>query len=116
EALTTGQPTKLLFGEYTVLEKIGEGGMGVVYKTQHRRLKRLTALKVLHPSVTKSEDAVKRFHREFEAAARLTHTNIVAAVDANVQDNVHYLVMEYVEGIDLFRLVKERGRVPANRA
>src|SRR5262245_11935984 len=116
EALTTGQPAKLVFGEYTVIEKLGEGGMGVVYKTQHRRLRRLNALKVLHPSVTKSEDALKRFQREFEAAARLTHPNIVAAIDANVQDNVHYLVMEYVEGIDLFRLVKERGRVPVSRA
>lgn len=116
EALTSGQPPKLVFGEYTVLEKIGEGGMGAVYKTQHRRLKRLTALKVLHASVTKSDDAVKRFQREFEAAARLTHPNIVAAIDANVQDNIHYLVMEYVDGIDLFRLVKERGPVSAERA
>jgi serine/threonine-protein kinase len=109
QALAADQPPKLVFGEYLVLEKIGEGGMGVVYRAQHRRLKRVVAIKVLHPSITKSEDAVRRFRREVEASARLSHPNIVAAVDANQDDGVHYLVMDYVEGTDLFHLVKEKG-------
>ena len=79
--LAQGQVKGLVFGEYTVLDKIGEGGMGLVFKAQHRHLKRLVALKVLHPAVTQTEEAVKRFHREVEAMARLNHPNIVAAFD-----------------------------------
>jgi serine/threonine protein kinase len=114
--LSQGQAGGLVFGEYTVLEKLGEGGMGVVYKAQHRRLKRIVAVKVLNPALTKDEHLLKRFHREVEAAARLNHANIVAAVDANEQDGVHYLVMEFVDGPDLARLVKERGPLPVPRA
>ena len=69
--LAQGQPKGLIFGEYTVVDKLGEGGMGVVLLAQHRYLKRPVAIKVLHPSVTQSEEAVKRFHREVEAMARL---------------------------------------------
>jgi serine/threonine-protein kinase len=116
QALAAEPPAKILFGEYTALEKIGEGGMGVVYKASHRRLKRTVAIKVLHPNITKSEDAVRRFRREVEASARLAHPNIVAAYDANQEDGVHYLVMEYVEGIDLFHLVKNAGPLPVEKA
>src|SRR5205823_9542939 len=59
---------------------------------------------------------VKRFHREVEAAARLSHVNIVAAFDANEQDGAHYLVMEFVDGPDLARLIKENGPLPVRRA
>jgi serine/threonine-protein kinase len=120
QAIAADQPTKLVFGEYTVLEKVGEGGMGVVYKAQHRRLKRTVALKVLHPNITKNEDAVRRFHREVEASARLSHANIVSAYDANQDaagaDGIHYLVMEFVEGTDLFHLVREHGTLSADVA
>lgn len=114
--LSQGQAGGLVFGEYTIVDKLGEGGMGVVYKAQHRRLKRTVALKVLNPALTKDEHLVKRFHREVEAAARLSHANIVAAYDANEQDGVHYLVMEFVDGPDLARLVKERGPLPVPKA
>jgi hypothetical protein len=116
EALSADPPAKLLFGEYTVLEKIGEGGMGVVYKAQQRRLKRVVALKALHPHTTKSEEAVRRFKREVEVSSRLSHPNIVTAYDYNQEDGVHYLVMDYVDGIDLFRLVKAHGPQPTDRA
>lgn len=114
--LAQGQAKGLVFGEYTVVDKLGEGGMGVVLQAQHRYLKRTVALKVLHPSVTQSEEAVKRFHREVEAMARLSHPNVVAAYDANQQDGIYYFVMELVEGIDLARLVKEQGLLPVDRA
>ena len=114
--LSQGQAGGLVFGEYTILDKLGEGGMGVVYRAQHRRLKRTVALKVLNPALTKDEHLVKRFHREVEAAARLNHAHIVAAYDANEQDGVHYLVMEFVDGPDLARLVKERGPLPVPKA
>jgi tRNA A-37 threonylcarbamoyl transferase component Bud32 len=116
EALAAEPVGKINFGEHTAQEKVGEGGMGVVYKAQHRRLKRTVAIKVLHPNITKSEDAVRRFRREVEASARLSHPNIVAAYDANQEDGVHYLVMEYVQGIDLFHLVKNVGPLSAERA
>jgi serine/threonine protein kinase len=114
--LVQGQANSIVFGEYTVLEKIGEGGMGIVCKAQHRRLKRLAAVKVLHPAVTKSEDAVRRFRREAEAMTRLSHPNIVAAYDANEQDGSLYVVMELVQGTDLNRLVREKGPLPVRSA
>jgi serine/threonine protein kinase len=114
--LSAGQASGLVFGEYTVLDRLGEGGMGTVYKAQHRRLKRIVALKVLSATLTKDDDQVKRFHREVEAAARLNHAHIVAAYDANEQDGVHYLVMEFVDGCDLARLIKGQGPLQVNRA
>lgn len=114
--LTQGQSKGLVFGEYTVLDKIGEGGMGLVFKAQHRNLKRIVALKVLHPAVTQTEEAVKRFHREVEAMARLHHPNIVAAFDAGNQDGTYYLVLEYVDGIDFARLVKDQGLLTVPKA
>lgn len=99
----------LVVGNYVVLDKLGKGGMGAVYKAQHKRMKRLVALKTLPSSATKSPDAVKRFQREAEAAAKLSHPNIVTAYDADEARGVHFLVMEYVEGQDLYAFVKERG-------
>ena len=83
--------------------------MGVVFKAQHRRMKRLVAVKMIATRAIGSPDAVKRFYREVEAAAKLKHPNIVAAHDAGEHDGIHYLVMEYVEGKDLAAIVKERG-------
>jgi serine/threonine-protein kinase len=99
----------LVVGNYTVLDKLGKGGMGAVYKAQHKRMKRIVALKMLPSSATKSSDSVKRFQQEVEAAARLTHPNIVTAHDADEAKGVHFLVMEYVEGQDLYALVKGTG-------
>ena len=116
EVLAQGQTKGLVFGEYTVIDKIGEGGMGLVCKAQHRHLKRIVALKVLHPAVTQTEESVKRFHREVEAMARLNHPNIVAAFDAGSQDGNYYLVLEYVDGIDFGRLVKDQGLLTVPKA
>lgn len=102
----------LVFGEYTVLEKIGAGGMGQVYKAEHRRMKRIVALKVLPRESIKSPDAVKRFQREVQAAARLEQPKIVTAHDAGESDGVHFLVMQFVDGEDLSCLSKQKGRLP----
>ncbi len=109
EAVCQGQAKGLVFGEYVVLDKLGEGGMGVVLKARHRRMKRLVAVKMIAKKGLGSPDAVKRFHREVEVAAKLNHSNIVQAHDASEHEGVHYLVMEYVEGKDLAAIVKERG-------
>jgi tRNA A-37 threonylcarbamoyl transferase component Bud32 len=114
--LAQGQNKGLIFGDYKVLDKVGEGGMGLVFKAQHRVLKRIVALKVLHPAVTQSEEAVRRFHREVEAVARLSHPNIITAYDASIQDGTYYLAMEYVDGVDLGRLVKEQGTLSYEKA
>jgi WD40 repeat protein/serine/threonine protein kinase len=116
EEICRGETRNLVFGEYTVLERIGAGGMGQVLKARHRRMKRTVALKVLAPQFVDSADAVKRFHHEVEAAARLIHPNIVTAFDAGEHSGMHYLVMEYVEGQDLGNIVKEQGLLPVEQA
>ena len=116
ECICRGETSGLVFDEYIILDKIGQGGMGVVLKAQHRRMERIVAVKKLPTAALESEDAVKRFYREVKAAARLTHPNIVAAYDAREHEGVHYLVMEYVEGRDLAETLKERGPLPVEEA
>ncbi|HUT94002.1 MAG TPA: SUMF1/EgtB/PvdO family nonheme iron enzyme [Thermoguttaceae bacterium] len=116
QCIYQGKTKGLVFDEYTVLDKIGQGGMGIVLKAQHRRMKRLVAVKMLPAAALKNKEAVSRFYREVEAAARLTHPNIVTAYDAREHAGTHYLVMEYVEGKDLAELVAERGPLPVGQA
>jgi len=106
----------LVLGDYVVLAEIGAGGMGQVYKAQHRRMNRVVALKVMSPAAMKDEAAVKRFQREVRAAARLDHPNIVTAYDSGEAGNVKYLVMQFVDGGDLSSLVKQAGPLPIARA
>jgi serine/threonine protein kinase len=98
-----------VLGEYVVLDKIGEGGMGQVLKARHRTMERIVALKILPSKSVDSPEAIKRFRREVQAAARLTHPNIVMAYDAGEHAGIHFLAMEYVEGKDLASVVKDRG-------
>jgi len=106
----------LVLGNYVVLDKLGEGGMGQVFKAEHRRMDRTVALKILPAAAMKSPDAVERFQQEVKAAARLSHPNIVRAYDADEDAGIHFLVMEYVEGTDLASLVESGGRLPVERA
>ncbi len=94
---------------YRIRRLLGQGGMGSVYEAEHRLMRRSVALKVINRAFTASVTAVKRFRREVRAAARLSHPNIVAAYDADQVEGTHFLVMEYVEGVNLARLVRERG-------
>jgi serine/threonine protein kinase len=100
-AIYQGKHKGLVFGQYAVLDQIGAGAMGQVYKAQHRRMKRVVALKVLPTTALRSKDSVERFHREVHAAGKLLHPNIVAAYDADESDGVPFLVLEYVDGVDL---------------
>lgn len=108
-AVFDGRLKDLQIGNYDVLDRLGSGGMGTVYKARHRRMKRTVAIKVLASSLTGNKSFVQRFQREVETAARLAHPNIVTAHDADMCDAGHYLVMEYVDGTDLDRLVRTRG-------
>jgi serine/threonine protein kinase len=116
EAVYHGAARALFYGEYVVVDRLGGGGMGRVYKARHRRMKRLVALKMLPASALKAPDAIERFGREVEAAAQLIHPNIVTAYDAGEAHGVRFLVMEYVDGCDLAAVVKSRGPLPLDAA
>jgi serine/threonine protein kinase len=107
-----GKGPQLLLGPYVVLDRLGAGGMGEVFKVRHRGLQRVAALKVIGKQHAGSAGALERFRREAEAAAQLSHPNIVAVHDAGEQDDLLYLAMELIHGIDLGRLVLESGPLP----
>ena len=116
EEVYRGKGKSLTLGNYVLLEKIGAGGMGQVFKARHRRMDRIVAVKLLHAAMTKDQDAIARFEREVKAAAKISHPNIVAAFDADQAGGVHFLVMELVEGSDLSAFVKKNGPLPVDKA
>ncbi|MGO8751083.1 MAG: bifunctional serine/threonine-protein kinase/formylglycine-generating enzyme family protein [Thermoguttaceae bacterium] len=116
QAVYQGKTKGLVFGDYRVLDKLGQGGMGLVFKAEHRRMKRVVAVKMMAGTALKSPDAVKRFYREVEAAAKLEHPNIVTAHDAREHEGVHYLVMQFVDGKDLGAIVREKGPLLVSQA
>jgi hypothetical protein len=101
-----------LLGQYQMLEKVGQGGMGTVCKALHTLLRRVVALKVLPADRARSAEVVARFLREMQAAGRLHHPNIVQALDAREVNGVHFLVMEFVEGVNLAKVSKRLGPLP----
>lgn len=101
DAVLEGRVSDLRMGNYEILDRLGSGGMGTVYKARHRRMKRLVALKVLSSNVAKSPTFASRFQREVETIAKLTHPNIVMAFDADEGEAGPFLVMEFVNGRDL---------------
>jgi len=111
-----GKADQLVLGNYVLLDKIGEGGFGSVFKARHRRMQRVVALKVLLPELMRDGHALERFQREVQAAAKLSHPNIVTAYDADEARGMHFLAMEFVDGPDLGRLVKKEGALPPERA
>jgi serine/threonine-protein kinase len=107
---------QLVIGNYQVLDRLGVGGMGTVYKARHRRMKRVVAIKVLARGAKLTEEFVQRFQREVEAVARLSHPNIVTAYDADEAEVGHFLVMEFVNGRDLATEVQKHGPLPIRGA
>jgi hypothetical protein len=102
-------------GQYTLVEKIGEGGMGVVYRARHALLQRPTAIKLLLPERTNEVD-LARFEREVQLTSQLTHPNTIAIYDfGRTPDKVFYYAMEYIDGISLEQLVDEDGPQPPAR-
>jgi serine/threonine protein kinase len=116
EEVSKGKGKSLVLGNYVLMEKIGAGGMGQVFKARHRRMDRFVAVKLLPTAMTKDKAAIARFEREVKAAAKLRHPNIVAADDADCANGVHFLVMEMVEGQDLSALVKKNGPLSIEKA
>ncbi len=101
---------------YKVVELVGAGGMGAVYRAEHQVMQRTVALKVINPHLLNRAGVVERFRREVTAAAALAHPNIVTAYDAEQVGDTHFLVMEYVPGVTLDRLVHDQGPLPIRQA
>jgi serine/threonine-protein kinase len=109
ERLLVGLTSGFLLGQYRILEQIGRGGMGRVYRAEHRTMKRIVALKVLASKLLNTERAIELFLHEVRAVSQLVHPNIVTAFDANEIKGRYYLVMEYVDGPNLDQLVRKQG-------
>ncbi|MDJ0973178.1 MAG: serine/threonine-protein kinase [Planctomycetota bacterium] len=109
ETLLDPKQQPLRLGNYLLVDRVGAGGMGQVYKAVHERMKRVVAIKVLPPLAAMDEGLVARFRREVQVAAKLSHPNIVTAYDADESDGRHYLVMELVDGRDLGAIIEARG-------
>lgn len=106
---------RLLGNRYEIMEKIGGGGMALVYKARCQLLNRFVAVKILRPEFTSDEDFISKFKRESQAAASLSHPNIVNIYDVGNEDNdVYYIVMEYVKGRTLKQVIKEKGALEAD--
>lgn len=107
---------RLLGNRFEILEQLGGGGMAIVYKGRDTMLNRLVTIKVLRPEYTTDDNFVMRFRREARAVARLSHPNIVNIHDVGQENDVHYLVMEYIDGNDLKSMIKEQGPLAVERA
>jgi serine/threonine-protein kinase len=116
EMLLAGRTNGFVLGQYRILEQIGQGGMGRVFKAMHQTMNRTVALKVLGPQILESERGQQMFRREMQAAARLGHPNIVTAYDANRVGDRYYLVMEFVDGPNLEELIRDNGPLPIGLA
>ncbi len=99
---------QILGNRYELIEKIGGGGMALVYKAKCNLLNRFVAVKILRPEFTNDEEFVKRFRIEAQSAASLSHPNIVSIYDVGRENNIHYIVMEYIDGVTLKEYIKTR--------
>jgi formylglycine-generating enzyme required for sulfatase activity/tRNA A-37 threonylcarbamoyl transferase component Bud32 len=113
---TAQLPAGTILGDYIIECPLGEGGMGQVYKALHQRMNRTVAVKIVAPRAIRSPEALARFRREIEVVARLAHPNVATAYDAREHEGTHYLVLEYVSGRDLAKLVKRDGPLDPRRA
>ena len=106
--------SRLLAGRYELLEKIGEGGMAVVFKAKDRTLSRFVAIKILRPEYTQDESFIESFLRESQLVAGIVDPNIVQVYDVGQEGNIHYIVMELVEGETLSEIITREGKLDAH--
>jgi serine/threonine protein kinase/tetratricopeptide (TPR) repeat protein len=118
-ALSGGTPlpplergTLLAGGRYEILELLGQGGMGAVYKTKDHEVDRIVALKVVQPELVASSTILKRFKQELLLARQVTHKNVVRIFDIGESNGMKFITMEYIDGGDLKSLIIERGKIP----
>src|ERR1051326_6515465 len=105
-----------LFGKYKIVAKIGQGGMGQVYKAVQEGLDREVAVKVLPPNLLSNPEVVARFKREIQICAKLQHPSLVKVYDEGVQDGIHYFAMEYFPGESLHKYLQKQGPLPVDAA
>lgn len=116
KSLLRGKWKGFVLGNYVILDKLGQGGMGSVFKARHRRMGRVVCLKVMNSTGRKSPELMHRFRQEARTVGALNHPNIVVAHDADEANGIPFLVMEYIEGNDLAKHVTESGPVSADQA
>ena len=114
--LFLGRTADLWLEPYVLLERLGEGGMGQVFKARHADMRRIVAIKLIRNELLADADTVNRFRREVQGLAQLAHPHVVHAYDAGLTGPIPFLVMEYIDGIGLGRLVRERGALPVPQA
>ena len=102
---------QILGNRYELIEKVGGGGMALVYKARCKLLNRFVAVKILRPDFTNDEEFIKRFKIEAQAAASLSHPNIVSIYDVGNEEDIHYIVMEYIDGATLKEYIEEKGEL-----
>ena len=116
DEIRAGRAAALVLGDYVLEDRLGLGGMGEVFRARHRKMNRIVAVKVLSAAAARSTETLGRFQREVQVTGRLRHPNIVAALDASEHQGTHFLVMEYVDGIDLSRWLKQHGAMSIDQA
>lgn len=103
-------------GGYELIQKVGQGGMGAVYKARQKNLDRIVALKILPPGIEQNKSFIERFFQEARSAAKLNHPNIVRGIDVGQAGEFYYFAMEFVDGKSLRELIKEEGAISEKRA
>src|SRR5467141_3179807 len=110
------KPGRMLGNRYQILQLLGEGGMGAVYKAQDRELDRLVALKIIRPNLALSSEILHRFKQELILVRQVTHRNVVRIYDLAQADGMKFIPMEYIEGRDLSSLLREKGKFASTEA
>src|SRR5690349_9375976 len=109
-------PGTLLAGRYEILQLLGRGGMGAVYKARDKELDRLVALKLIRPDLARNPEMVRRFKQELILARQVTHKNVIRIFDLGQADGIKFITMDFVAGHDLRALLKEKGKFPPTEA
>src|ERR1700736_431218 len=109
-------PGAILAGRYEIIQMLGEGGMGTVYKAKDRELDRLVALKVIRAEYANHPETIRRFKQELILARQITHRNVIRIFDLGIADGVKFITMDFVEGRDLSKILSERGKFPVAEA
>jgi serine/threonine-protein kinase len=107
--LLQGRGNDLVLGQYILLERLGEGGTGQVFKGRHQGMSRVVAVKIIRRELLSDTEVLRRFYREIEVIGKMSHPNVIHAYDAGPIQQAHVLIMEFVEGTDLAALVKRSG-------
>src|SRR5690348_14625529 len=109
-------PGSVLGGRYEILQLLGEGGMGAVYKARDRELDRFVALKVIRPELASQPEVLQRFKQELILARKITHKNVIRIFDLGEADGIKFISMDFIEGRDLRSALKEKGKLTPEEA